>query len=838
MKADGVLSETVCDNASAAGTEEPEDGVSAASEEASEENFEHSEFYEAKRDDLKVVAAELAALRQAHTRLRAHCVRLQADAAELFVRLTPQLSDEEVRDYSARIGVLAPAECSPSRISDAGAPPEKVEGEHCAPLAGKGKGQCDGGAKDVSGVPSIGNPTRKGGGLRAPLAPSLGKGAGQKGKPSAICSSPPLGRRWHWTSFPPKQALGTVFGKLLPGDSMDRLAGHQWCVDISTMRSLFDMGGDSASRASLLQQNKSAEVKLFDEKRAFNLRIRLEGLRKICPVGIDDLVDTFVALDFHAEFSRSPEVIERLLSLLLSAEEVLALRTVPEEERANLRGAERLLWRWGQIPRLPQRLRLLFFAHRMPELDADVRTRLAQLRQAVEHACQSKALQQFLGVCLSIGNYVNHGFIAAEETLRAGPPDGGFKLSSLFVLRDFRAAGSTGIAGGAFGLLHAILLHLARLLDEEGATGACEDSLARAPSHWPRQGPSTCTLGAIPGEPMTLKCRASTPRCGPSTPLGAPLTPRGGVSTPRGGASTPRAGRASTPRRDYQREAVKGTPQSVVALQRWHAVLLKELVAVPEAAKYALGNAEAHIEELRAEASFVNAEAVVAARDEAAEGSEAKSAAYNGEAAVALRILGAEAAACVGVLREDVARTRNACMAFCTFFGEAVAGEKMLSETTEALLGALAKLSTQLLATVIAELVRWPPPTLSGLMPLAPPGGAPRLKDGVTVHGAGAESAAAHAAGAGAGAEGSTAHGMGSVGHVGCVVGAGHGGSSECAPRIICAASPLAGVQSAEGHAGSVVDGADASSAVLTRGAMARRLSHNTDAGVRSLVAE
>jgi hypothetical protein len=148
------------------------------------------------------------------------------------------------------------------------------------------------------------------------------------------------------------------------------------------------------------------------------------------------------------------EALEQLSRLAPQPDEAAQLRALPLE---GLRDVEAALWQLSRVPELEKRLRMLRFAHRLSELEASLLERLSCLKSAVDAARVCEPLHQLLGVCLSVGNYVNMGFVASEA---AAAPVGGFKLDCLLTLGSFQQDGAS--------LLHVALLHLARLLEDTG----------------------------------------------------------------------------------------------------------------------------------------------------------------------------------------------------------------------------------------------------------------------------------------------------------------------------------------------------------------------------------
>lgn len=238
---------------------------------------------------------------------------------------------------------------------------------------------------------------------------------------------------------------------------------------------------------------------------------------------------------------------ELMMTVLPTTDEAKLLAGVPPEQREDLRYAERHLWQLARVPRLPQRLRLCFFARRAADLEADIHERLAQLSRAAHQACSSPLLRQLLTACLSMGVYMNHGYLAAEHAGRYSLPVGGFKLQSLLTMPDFKAAKQVG---GGINLVYAILIHIARII-------ADESSIEDEPEE-----------GEAPPNPGTSKIKALREK---------------GLHKSK-------------------------MPNSLKALREWHAALRQEISGIPEAPQDSLQGCEDDIAELEGETSFVRVE--------------------------------------------------------------------------------------------------------------------------------------------------------------------------------------------------------------------------------------
>lgn len=297
-----------------------------------------------------------------------------------------------------------------------GAPPE---------LAAKGKGKgppppgvsmpvAEAGAVDASKskgkAPGPPAPAGKGGAPPPPTAggkggppapPGKGKGKGAQGLPA-------FGRKWHWKSFQAHETQSTIWGELLQNAGGEG-APKPWRVDVSSMRDIFkEIVDPNAKKIVAKEEPVKTEIKVFDAKRAQNLAIGLMGLKNNCNVDLDDVARAVSNLDGTSNVIGSMEVIELLATLLPSPDEAKGLAAVPEDQRENLRDVEKQMWLLSRVPRLPARLRVLFFEKKQVDLEADAKERLQLLALAAHQARSSKAFRSFLTVCLSIGNFVNH----------------------------------------------------------------------------------------------------------------------------------------------------------------------------------------------------------------------------------------------------------------------------------------------------------------------------------------------------------------------------------------------------------------------------------------------
>lgn len=553
------------------------------------------------------------------------------------------------------------------------APSNKVEDTPPPPKSGessnKGKGSVPPPpGKGVPGKGKKGTPPPPLGGKGASKggpAPPIGKGgkASESGKGSAM-TKPPFGRKWHWRGLTPNDRFGTVFEEILPSTSSEVSSGTQWRVDTTTLKSLFESSTKALVKApTAVMKQERAEITIFDANRARNLQIGLMGLRNNCQVEVDHIADTLLVLDTSVPAMRNPEVIELLATVLPSAEEARQLAEVPEAKLEELRSVERQLWRLSRVPRLLQRLRLAFFAQKLRDLEIDIVEHLSLLQQAADCTCKSLALRQFLGVCLSVGMFINHGFLlgANSENLEcSGLPVGGFRLESLLKLRDFQAAKHVG---GGICLLHVILVHLARLVQDARLDKEDRSEVSATQSQ------AQETRGVMEASPESCSKRGNVEECSDVK------TRRGSLRKSGSTRTIPKAG------------------ENVHSLRQWYNTLLEEIVAVPEATKSTLGDIDEEIKEIESEAAFVLEEATVHVQ------------AYCGVALESIQRLNKDASDSVARLRNELQKTEIVCAKLCDFFGEKVGPKpQALSEATQGLLNTLTEVAWRLLAQGVEEI--------------------------------------------------------------------------------------------------------------------------------------
>jgi hypothetical protein len=511
----------------------------------------------------------------------------------------------------------------------------------------------------------------------------LGRGKG-KGKGKTAVGYAPLGRKWHCRTIFIETGDGTIFEKALAGEC-ELAPGANWRIDESVLRSVFDAGDVTPrTRVSLIADH----VTIFGSQRAQNLSIGIKGLQTKCKLEIDEVAAALNALDMDSAVFHNPEVIESLALVVPTPDETELLSEVIELERHRLRDVERNLWPLARVPRLPQRLRATLFARKSRSVEADLLGRMDQMRRAVGSALNSVALCQFIGVCVSMGNFVNHGFIICSAEAQCGPPIRGFRLEGVPKLaREFKAT-SNGI-----NLLHIILLHLGRHLqdapglDEQTAEGLDEQTEVAVKKDALRNRTRPRTFRS------TTRASARKPSPPPHArhPDNSPMSPCFGVREVNEQC-------VLAPRTRVRKVANKQkkkctTPTGYFALKRWLARLKRELGDVRVAAKSTLADIEDHVAELLGEMSWVEREA------------QLHTEAYDSSCAASLLHL----AACLPERRakilEELEDVKATCIRFCHYFGETLRPElRSLSETTHGLLATLAEVVWDLLECAVTDL--------------------------------------------------------------------------------------------------------------------------------------
>lgn len=618
--------------------------------------------------------------------------------AEEVRRLRSRLKELE---EAANTRTLQPADkgCSPSDLGakgDGQGPTTLVdsapEGASAEPVKGKGKGPQPPGMKGAAPAPvgkGAGPPPPVGGGKGGPPVPSSGTGKGGppappgKGKGKGSVGAPMFGRKWHWKSIQAHESQSTIWSELVrnPNDE-GAPTPMTWRVDVSTMRDLFKEVVDPNAKKEVVKETVKTEIKVFDAKRAQNLAIGLMGLRNNCQVDLDDVARAVSNLDGGSAAIRSMEIIELIATLLPSPEEAKGLAAIPESQRQDLRDVEKQLWLLSRIPRLPARLRVLFFEKKQVDLEADARERLQMLSRAAQEARSSQAFRSFLTVCLSIGNFVNHSFVWRNDAEGVGyPPAAGFKLESALKLRDFQAAKS---AKKEVSLLHIVLFHLARFVQdtwpeeplvEEQAT-PCRQSVKERVCIFEAKGDST-------------ESPAGTPAGGSAS---MPLAARDRSLSRRGSSLRP----ARTPKRSKTVELESEPDESAKtmhALKRWHKALLAELATSTEGLKDSLDDIQDDIDNFHDEVKFLEQERLTQA------------AAYEEPAAMeALQRIACTASTRATELGIEIDSVRNACQSLCAYFGEKVPKPEKLSEKTQEFMTTLTEV-VSMLSRGVAEIV-------------------------------------------------------------------------------------------------------------------------------------
>mmetsp|Transcript_43168 Transcript_43168/g.101463 ORF Transcript_43168/g.101463 Transcript_43168/m.101463 type:complete len:889 (-) Transcript_43168:55-2721(-) len=573
----------------------------------------------------------------------------------------------------------APADSASAEAQDEAPKPAKGKGTP-PPVAGKGKGPPAPGGKGPPPPGGKGPPAPAGkgppapAGGKGPAAPGGkgpagkgpaaavgskgGKGAAKGGRGGTKASGPAIaGKKWHWKALKHQESDGTIFEQLLLCEKTDSTGIH-WRVDVSLLKELFtEVAVKKEDAAKKAGAKASTEITIFDSKRTQNLAIGIVGLRNNCHTEVADLVAALLALDFESAALSNIEVIELVLTLLPTNEESKELKNVPQDDQPRLRPLEKDILQLTSVPRLPQRLRLAYFVRRAKDMEGDIAERLTILEKAARAARESQELEQFLGVSLSVGSYVNHSFLAdgftgATEGLFAYPPVGGFKLESLVRMKEM-AAGKHHVGG--LNLSHAVLLHLARLLEDANQfTTETEAELTL------QRRDTEASLGSIDEQP------------------GSPLSSVSRTSSRRSRTVTRRI-----------------LPPGLAALKRWYARLSEDFACVVEGGKIVLVEVEDEVAELASEAKFVGQEC----NDENIQKT------YEGPAEVALEKLHETSQELVERLRQKVDSTKQECEELCACFGEKLRPlPTALSDTTQLILSALGEAIAGVVAKGVEDL--------------------------------------------------------------------------------------------------------------------------------------
>lgn len=219
-------------------------------------------------------------------------------------------------------------------------------------------------------------------------------------------------RRLHWTLVQPQQVEQTIWKNLT--DDHVKIQAEEF-EELFCAKPTAEIKTSDNSKSDITPE--SAAVHIVDTKRAYNIDICLARLR----MSHEHIRDVIVDID---ESLLDAELIQQLLSIAPTQEEIEAINNFASDgDVKSLANAEKFFYVLRQIPRIQNRLKLLYFKSQYGNQITTIEGNLSCVEAALKEVTNSKGLRTVLQVILAFGNYMN----AQTNTGQAY----GFKLSAL-----------------------------------------------------------------------------------------------------------------------------------------------------------------------------------------------------------------------------------------------------------------------------------------------------------------------------------------------------------------------------------------------------------------------
>ncbi len=254
-------------------------------------------------------------------------------------------------------------------------------------------------------------------GLSAPLPPPLPFASSTVAAPKQRPKPKGKTRQLQWEKL--TNVKGTIWEKVDEGI-------WEAEVDYDVLESTFRYEAYKSMPTSERRSSQTSTVAIFDPKKARNLQIILGGMR-LSPI---ELRFSLLKMDENVWSESVVHEIIKYLPKQSEIEEISKYFEDPENANSTVISAERIVYELTKIVGLEERLKSIELKALIGDWQVEALAQLNSLILMVEELRTNGNLKSFLGLVLTVGNFLNNGSYKANAN--------GFKIESLLKIRDMK----------------------------------------------------------------------------------------------------------------------------------------------------------------------------------------------------------------------------------------------------------------------------------------------------------------------------------------------------------------------------------------------------------------